>query len=109
MARWKKQPPYTGQIFQGCLNCPPVESIAPMDMLIAVGFGSAMVTCGHKVIFMEMYDDTEFHTLAEFEEMAKKDPNHDWRVSLNAPLRSREYQRQGDNNWVLIASGEGFA
>jgi len=109
MAKWKKLPPYDGQIFQGCLNCPSVEKIAPMNMLIAVGFGSAEVLCGKKVIFQEGYNDEEFHTLAEFEEMAKKNPDHSWRVILDAPLRSREYQRQDEGKWVLIASGPGFA
>ena len=109
MARWKKQPPYEGEIHQGCLNCPPVEEIAPMDMLIAVGFGCAMVTCGKKVIYMEGRDDEGFHALAEFEEMAKLDPNHDWRVRLEAPLRGRVYQRHDIGKWVLIESTMGFA
>jgi len=80
-----------------------------MDMIIAVGFGSAQVTRGKKLIFSESNNDDDYHRLSEFEEMAKKDPNHDWRVMLDAPLRMREYQRQGDGKWVLIASGEGFA
>lgn len=109
MARWKKQPPYEGTIHQGCLNCPPVESVAPMDMLIAVGFGCAMVTRGKKVIYMESPNDEEFRTLAEFEEMAKLDPNHDWRVTLEAPLRGRTYQRHDVGKWVLIESNMGFA
>ena len=109
MARWKKQSPYEGPIHQGCLSCPPVEKLAPMDMIIAVGFGCAMVTCGRKVIFQERHNDDDFHTLAEFEEMARKDPNHSWEVLLDAPLRSRKYQRQGKDKWVLIESGEGFA
>jgi hypothetical protein len=111
MSKWsgKLEPPYKGPIHQGCLNCPPVERIAPMDMLIAVGFGSAEVLRGKKVVFSEGPNDEDFHTLAEFEEMAKQDPDHDWRVILDAPLRSREYQRQGDGKWVLIKSGMGFA
>lgn len=110
MARWKMQPAFEGTIHQGCLNCPPVESIAPMDMLIAVGFGCAMVTCGRKVVFMESAaNENEFHYLAEFEAMAAKDPNHDWRVTLEAPLRGRVYQRQDVGKWVLIESTPGFA
>ncbi len=111
MAKWKGklEPPYEGSIHQGCLNCPPVERIAPLDMLIAVGFGIARVTRGKKIVFQETADDEDYHRLAEFEEMAKTDPDHDWRVLLEAPLRSREYQRQGEGKWVLIASGEGFA
>ncbi|CAK0753289.1 hypothetical protein CCP3SC15_1930007 [Gammaproteobacteria bacterium] len=111
MSKWKGklQPPHVGPIHQGCLNCPPVERLAPMDMIIAVGFGIAQVTRGKKIVFHEGFDDREYHTLSEFEEKAANDPDHDWRVYLNAPLRSREYQRQGVGKWVLIASGEGFA
>ena len=109
MSRWKKLPPYEGAVFQGCLSCPPVEKIAPMDMIIAVGFGEASVTCGNKVIFREKPDDETYHTLQEFEDMAKKDPNHSWTVTLFSPLRGRTYQRQGDNKWVLIESNQGFA
>ena len=109
MTKFKPQPPYTGTIHQGCNCCPPVEANAPMDMIVAVGFGTARVTRGRKIIFQEAYNDEDFHYLAEFEEMAAKDPDHDWRVLLDAPLRSREYQRQGEGTWVLIKSGMGFA
>lgn len=106
---WQKQPAWTGEIHQGCSCCSPVQEVAPLDMVIAVGFGCAMVMCDRKVIFSEGYDDEDFRCLQEFEDMAKADPDHDWRVLLEAPLRSREYQRHGDGEWVLIHSGQGFA
>ena len=46
MARWKKLPAYQGEIHQGCPHCEPVEQIASMDMVIAVGFGSAYAMRG---------------------------------------------------------------
>jgi hypothetical protein len=106
---WTKEPPYTGDIHQGCLNCPPVLPIAPMNMLIGVGFGYAAVTRDKKVIYQEKYGDDNIPTLQKFEDMAEKDPDHDWRVILNAPLRGRTYQRQGVGEWVLIESNSGFA
>lgn len=109
MANWQKLPAWTGEIHQGCGSCAPVEEIAPLDMIIAVGFGVAQVTKGDEVVFSEGYHDEEFHELQEFENMAKADPNHDWRALLVAPLREREYQRHGDEYWVLVRSGEGFA
>ncbi len=109
MSKWKVLPPHEGPIHQGCLNCPPVERVAPLNMLVAVGFGYAAVLRGSREVFREGPDDTEYHTLVEFEEMAKADPEHSWRVILDAPLCYREYQRQGDGNWVLIKSGMGFA
>ena len=106
---WEKLPPYTGKIHQGCLCCPPVEPSAPMDMLIAVGFGAAVVSRDGECVFQEQNDDDDFHFLREFEDMAKADPDHDWRVLLDAPLRMREYQRHGDGQWTLVKSGQGFA
>lgn len=112
MCTWKKEDPYTDAIHQGCLCCPPVERIAPMDMVIAVGFGIAQVTKDGNVIFSEdMADDSgqEIPKLAKFEAMAAADPDHDWRCLLFAPLRGREYQRHDADKWVLIASNQGFA
>lgn|SRR6478752_1272077 len=109
MRHWKKLPPYAGTIHQGCLCCPPVEEIAPLDTVVAVGFGCAMVQCGSKVIFAEGPNDEVFRTLAEFEEMAQKDPDHSWLLILEAPLRGRTYQRQDVNKWVLVDSNMGFA
>ena len=51
---------------------------------------------------------TEAVTLARFQRMAKKDPEHDWRVRFMGPLNDPTYQRQ-DGRWVLVQKGEGFA
>jgi len=110
MSDWKKEPPYEDVIHQGCLNCPPVERIASLDMLIAVGFGMACVTRdGTHVYSEDEVKGKDYPTLRRFESKARKDPEHDWRIILEGPLRSREYQRQGQNEWVLIRSGQGFA
>jgi hypothetical protein len=84
-------------------------NLAPMDMLIAVGFGLAQITKGTRVIFEEQDDPENYHYLSEFEAMAQRDPEHDWRCTLQAPLNGREYQRQGRKKWVLIEVNPGFA
>lgn len=109
MAHWHKLPAWTGEIHQGCGSCAPVDCVAPLDMIIAVGFGTAQITKDNEIIFMEGYNDEDFRKLQEFEDMAKADPDHDWRALLVAPLREREYQRHDDDRWVLVHSGEGFA
>ena len=109
---WVKMEPYEGKIYQGCLNCPPVQRLAPMDMVIAVGFGSATLTKDGQVVYSEPQrscEEDEFWTVAMAEAEALKDPDHDWRITMFAPLRDREYQRHGPGQWVLIASGMGFA
>lgn len=92
-----------------CGNFSKIGEIAPLDMIIAVGFGFAAIKRGRKVIWQETDNDEDFRHLNEFEVMAKADPKHDWRVILDAPLSYREYQRQGDDRWVLIKTGQGFA
>jgi hypothetical protein len=88
------------------------ERIASMDMLIAVGFGFAAVTRDGEIVYHEPVDAEgwdDFWTVADAEEVAKGDPDHDWRIIKEAPLRSMEYQRQGEGKWVLVDSGRGFA
>ncbi len=109
MAKWKKLPPYEGRPYQGCLNCPPVKRRAVLDTLVAVGFGYAAVTKDGKSVFSESSEDKRCRRLRSFEMQARKDPDHDWRLILDAALRGREYQRQAKNNWVLIRSDQGFA
>lgn len=109
MSNWIKQPPWQNKIYQGCTYCPPIEKIAPLDMLIAVGFGMAQVSKDDEIIFDETQDEKNLHALSEFEKMAKQDPDHDWQVILEGPLRGRTYQRHEENKWVLIDSNGGFA
>jgi hypothetical protein len=109
--KWKRVEPYKGKVHQGCLNCPPVLDVAPMDTIVAVGFGSAEIMRDGDVVYAENphAKGLHFRRLRSFERMAAKDPDHDWRLILDAPLRSRTYQRHGEKKWVLIASGLGFA
>jgi len=112
MSDWIKLEPWEGPIHQGCMNCPPVERTAPMDMMIAVGFGVAQVTRDPELVWSEPRDPQswdELWTTADAERAAAADPDHDWRILLDAPLRMREYQRHGPGEWVLVASGPGFA
>lgn len=106
---WKKETPIHGRQ-RGCaLN--PVYDIAPMGMLIAVGFGDAKVTKDGETVYEEPYDfetEKDFWMVQDAENEAVKDPDHDWRIVLYAPLYGRTFQRQ-DGKWVLIAENRGFA
>lgn len=108
---WVKIEPFRSGKFIGCLHAGPVEDIAPMNMLIGVGFGIANVTCDGAIVWDEMSveDDADYWTTADAESMAEKDPDHDWRIVMNAPLRNMTYQRHDSSKWVLIESGMGFA
>ena len=108
--QWKKVEPWTGKIWRGCLNCPPVEQKAPLDTLVAVGFGYAAITRDGEQVYVEPARPLKrYRRLRSFERMAAKNPEHDWRLILDAPLRGRTYQRHGPGEWVLIESNGGFA
>lgn len=97
--------------YGGCLQCGYQYDVAPMDMVIAVGFGYAAVTKNEKEVYSEMgcNDKNELWTVQDAENLAKQDPDNDWRIHLIAPLSERHYQRQGENLWVLYEKGKGFA
>jgi hypothetical protein len=81
-----------------------------MNMLIAAGLGEAEVTRDGDIVYSEVPNSPmDPPTLQRFEDLALADPDHDWRVLLNLPLREAEYQRHGPGQWVLVKSGEGFA
>lgn len=109
MSKWEKLKPIKGGP-GGCGMCGYQYDVAPMNMLIAVGFGVANVKKDGVIIYDEnCVEDENFWTVQDAENEAKKDPDHDWRILLDAPLSMREYQRQGENRWVLVRKGMGFA
>lgn len=105
MSEWKLSP-LDGSHNKGCLNCGPLAHTLPMDAWLAVGFGSVSVTRDDDTIWSG--DDPE-KTVEEFEVFAAGDPDHDWRITFNAPLYGASYQRHGFKSWVLVERNEGFA
>ena len=105
---WTREKPIHGKI-RGCFHN-PVYDEAPPYMLIAVGFGNAIVTKDGETVYKEPteYDERDIWTTAEAEKLAAEDPDHDWRIVLYAPLYGRTFQRQ-DGHWLLIAENRGFA
>ena len=107
---WEKMPAIEAG-GPACLCCGTPTELFPADGWIAVGFGSANVTCDGKEVYSESQDMDEDNiwTGADAESAALADPDHDWRISKYAPLYEAEYQRHGPGQWVLIRRGEGFA
>ena len=118
MPKWKKEEPCLKPHI-GCLNCGAGEMrgsrhdkiTASMRTRIYNGFGGWSILRDGDVVYMGPHDGEweDFPTLMTFENRARKDPDHDWRAICDLPLRSATYQRQGNNEWVLIDSGMGFA
>ena len=100
--------------------CPPnIPQVAPMNMMIAVGFGDALVTKDDEIIYseinIELFNQTHEANLLPYwrvqdaENEARKDPDHEWTIDMQGPLQGKTYKRMGEDNWVLIDSNKGFA
>ena len=95
----------------GCLCCGYQHEHLPLTRLIAVGFGWAAVTKNGEEVYNEndVKYKSDLWTAQEAENLAKQEPDNDWRIHLVAPLSERHYQRQDDGLWVLYEKGMGFA
>lgn len=112
MSSWEKKPQIKKEeLHIGCLNCSTAALKAPMDMIIAVGFGSALLWKDDELIYNESDCETEeeFMTVREAEELTAADPEHDWRIEKYGPLHGETFQRQGPEEWICIESNQGFA
>lgn len=85
--------------------------VADLNTVISVGFGDAIVTKDGEIVYDERdYDDyDEMWNIRRAEEEAAKDPDHDWRVVMYAPIHGVTYQRQGKDKWALVKKNMGFA
>jgi len=111
--KWKKLPPLkSNKLHIGCTCCSTAALKAPMNMEIAVGFGSAVVTKAGKTVYdgeRDLQNGKDPKTVKEIEVIAKKDPDHDWRIVKHGPLHGETFQRHGNDEWICIESNEGFA
>jgi hypothetical protein len=108
---FEKLPPIDSRdLHIGCLNCSTAALNAPMDMVIAVGFGSAIVTKDDELVYSEDRVENEtYWTVQDAENIAKLEPDCDWRIAKHGPLHGETFQRQGDGLWVCVESNQGFA
>lgn len=114
---WTKLPPHTDP-YIGCLTCGAGEMRGTKEKIIASlrtkiyqGYGGWHITRDGKTVYSGDPDVEwkSYPSLMTFENMARKNPDHDWRAECFLALREATYQRQGKNEWVLVSSGDGFA
>ena len=95
----------------GCLNCSTTQW--PKVSMLRKIWGEGTIIKNNKTVYdARMENDVSWEnapTLMKFENMARKDPDADWRYEHISALHEEEYQRQGKNNWVMIRSGMGYA
>lgn len=111
---WEKRP-FVGEMRGNpCLQCPDPPAELKPESIVAVGFGDAHLERDGEIIWDENTDGRdldwdEMMSCAKAEEMAAKDPDHDWRIVKNGPLHGETYQRHGKGRWVCIEQNQGFA
>lgn len=93
------------------MQCPGNHDLLDMDEVLHNGFGGYSVMKDKKHYYSGDPNGAweSFKTLRDIERAARRDSKADWRVILDLPLRSGEWQRHGKDEWVLIKSGLGFA
>ncbi len=116
----------------------PTGSPARESIVISVGFGIAICTRDGETIFDDCWWERLWEsvhsysvepnvevtaivpvwdsklipfnsrTVQDMEVIASLNPNHDWRIVLEAPLWSAIWQRQ-ERGWICVEAGQGFA
>jgi hypothetical protein len=99
----------------------PIGRRVSLDTVIAIGFGTAGVSCdGKHVVSGERMTRSETRrfgnghgwvTLRMIERHIRRKGlgRSVWTASINGPLWSVEYERKGPGRWVVTKAGEGFA
>jgi len=81
-----------------------------MDEVLYRGFGGYSVEMNGKIMYLaspEM-DWAQFATLEDIEAMAQHEPDEEWVVVLDNPLRGARWKRE-NGRWVLFETNPGFA
>jgi len=102
-------PKWTGTLYIGCLVCSTATDSITMRRRVA--HDSDTITRDGVMVYVGDIDDkcAECPTLMRFENMARKDPDHDWRYEHYTDMHGEIFQRHGRNEWVLIESNQGWA
>ncbi|QDP43235.1 hypothetical protein Goe7_c02100 [Bacillus phage vB_BveM-Goe7] len=85
------------------------ECTLSMDAIISVGFGTAALQRNGETVYEESYAEEGVGTVQYAENLAREDPDKDWRIHFIGPFSQEHYQRQGDKRWVLYVRGDGIA
>lgn len=95
----------------GCLCCAGTTDKLPMNTRIYDGFGGYTIWRNGQLFYAPPngLEFDEYDTLMKYENKARKEPDADWQVKIDLPLRNATYQRHDKNTWVLIEQGQGFA
>jgi hypothetical protein len=85
------------------------QHLAP-DAVIGVGAGYAALTRDGVAVYEENGKrHCDLMTVAQAEELARREPDRDWRIHLVGQLENRHFRRAADGAWVLYERGYGMS
>lgn len=101
-------PPLEHAPQSGCFSCPPKPLKVPLRYNPHPGFGLVTLERDGQTVESQIHYEKST-TFIRFENVAMKDPDHDWRVISNGPLSDVTWQRHGPKAWLAVKRGRGFA
>src|SRR5882762_373103 len=85
------------------------EHLAP-EAVIGVGLGYAALTRDGRTVYEENGKrHRDLMTVAQAEDLARRELERDWSIHLVAQLENRHYRREGACLWVLYERGHGMS
>ena len=85
------------------------DRLLALEAIIGVGVGYAALTRDGVAVYEENDSGRAPMTVAQAEQLAQREPDHDWRIHLVAQLEDRHYRRQGVGRWVIYERGYGLS
>jgi hypothetical protein len=95
-------------VHRGCLNCPPKPRKLNLNAYVHPGFGLVRVTRDDRTVLYDVHGEVP-RPGRRAENLARKNPHCDWRLTIDGPLSGAVYQRHGPAEWVMVESLRGFA
>lgn len=87
----------------------PDRVLAP-EATIGVGIGYAALTRDGETVYEEDHTgESAPMTVAQAENLARREPDRDWRIHLVAQLEDRHYRRESAGRWVIYERGYGLS
>jgi hypothetical protein len=86
------------------------DQVLSPEAVIGVGIGYAALTCDGQAVYEENGKrHCDLMTVAQAEDLARRDPARDWRIHLVAQLENRHYRRTGAGQWKIYERGYGMS
>lgn len=100
--------PALDYVQQACGCCPPRPVKLGMHDYLHPGFGILRLLKDGEDVWGDVHGEIQ-RPLIRCENIARREPDCDWRLSVEGPMYGVVYQRHGRNEWVAVERLDGFA